>query len=442
MKKPRTPPSLQSLREKYAIGDLIRLSDDGLVGGAYLHWDDLRHREPPLGISHEKWWAALRFRRFIRERDVPLRDIGNARFVFVPTSEIDAAQHWIDMIAGGRIEMPPEITTPESKDRYYVSSLIEEAITSSQLEGASTTRRVAEQMLREGRSPRDRSEKMILNNFITMKRIGELRGNPLTPEIVFELHRLVTDGALDRESASGRFRRHDENVFVGDDYGEVFHDPPPAAELVQRLEAMCAFANGETPEYFLHPFVRAIVLHFWLAYDHPFVDGNGRTARSLFYWSMLRAGYWLFEYVSISRIILRAPAQYGRAFLLTEHDQNDLTYFLHYHIEVVRRSVDQLHEHVRRRAREMQRLDARLGDIDGVNHRQRDLLADALRHPSRRYTIEAHKTSHGVVYATARSDLEDLVARGLLTRAKIGRKFAYRPVDELERRLAALHSSS
>ena len=60
---------------------------------------------------------------------------------------------------------------------------------------------------------------------------------------------------------------------------------------------------------FIHPMIRSIILHFWLAYDHPFVDGNGRTARALFYWSMLRHGYWLFEFISISQIILKGPDQ-------------------------------------------------------------------------------------------------------------------------------------
>lgn len=437
IKKPKQPEAIAKLLAQHPIPELFSLSEDGLVRGEYLHWDDVRLRPPPGGVAHERWWAALRLRRLIQQRELPLRDVGGATFSFVPTSTIDEAQHWIDMTAGGRIEMLPEVTTPDAKDRYYVSSLIQEAITSSQLEGASTTRRVAEQMLLEGRKPRDRSEQMILNNFATMKRIGELRSKELTPEIVFELHRLVTDQTMDDPTAAGRLRLPHERVVVGDAYGDIYHEPPLAAELPERLQAMCDFANGKTPRAFLHPFIRAITLHFWLAYDHPFVDGNGRTARSLFYWAMLHAGYWLFEFVSISQVLLRAPAQYGRAFLLTETDERDLTYFMHHHIAVVRRSVDDLHEHVKRRAREMDRLDRVLGSMDGLNHRQRELLAHALRHPMARYTIEAHRTWHNVVYATAYADLEDLARRQLLTRHKVGRKFQYSPVRDLERKLSA-----
>ena len=92
----------------------------------------------------------------------------------------------------------------------------------------------------------------------------------------------------------------------------------------------------------MHPAIRAIILHFWLAYDHPFIDGNGRTARALFYWLMLRHGYWLFEFISISEIILKAPVQYGEAFLYTETDQNDLTYFIIHQTEVIRKSMQSL----------------------------------------------------------------------------------------------------
>lgn len=60
-------------------------------------------------------------------------------------------------------------------------------------------------------------------------------------------------------------------------------------------------------------------MHFMLSYDHPFVDGNGRTARILFYWSMLSQDYWLAEFLPISRLLKMAPSQYARSFIYTEH---------------------------------------------------------------------------------------------------------------------------
>ena len=208
-------------------------------------------------------------------------------------------------------------------------------------------------MIRENRQPRNRGERMILNNFLTMQHVGELRDQPLSQDLIFEIHRRVTQNTLDDPTAAGRRRMHDEYRVVADDSGEVFHRPPPERQLRDRMTAMCEFANGRTPEGFIHPVIRSIVLHFWLAYDHPFVDGNGRTARCVFYWSMLRHRYWLFEYVSISRIILRGPAQYGRAFLHTETDDNDLTYFIIYHLEVINKAIAELFDYVENRGREL-----------------------------------------------------------------------------------------
>lgn len=95
-------------------------------------------------------------------------------------------QHQIDLGAGGLVSIPEPILNPRTRDRYLVSSLMEEAITSSQLEGAVTTREVAKEMIRSGRKPRDSSEQMILNNYMTMQRIRTLKASAFTPEMVFQ----------------------------------------------------------------------------------------------------------------------------------------------------------------------------------------------------------------------------------------------------------------
>lgn len=346
--------------------------------------------------------------------------------------------HYIDLRAGGLIQMPEQITNPETRDQYYVGSLIEEAITSSQLEGAVTTRRVAKEMIRAGRAPRDRSEQMILNNFKTMQQISKVKGKSLTKALVFELHRFVTEKTLDDPSAAGQFRLPHEKRVVGEDYGQVFHDPPDEKELDHRMEAMCAFANHKTPKGFMHPVIRAITLHFWLAYDHPFVDGNGRTARALFYWSMLNSGFWLCEYISISHIILKAPVQYARAFLHTETDDNDLTYFVLYHLDVIRRAIEELHDYIQRKTEQIRKLERELRTILVLNHRQRALISHALRHPDQRYTIKWHRVNQNIVYQTARTDLLNLRDRGFFESKKIGKSWVFTPVPNLDEKLSEL----
>ena len=443
MRVPKKPPDLgavwKQLRDNLErFENFIDMIPSLLPEENYLHWDKLRYYSPPKGFSHEEWWLALKMERRRLFKQVPLRDKNYEPFNYLIADPIPEMLHKIDQGAGGFIQMPEQITNPDTKDQYYISSLIQEAITSSQLEGAATTRKVAKEMIQTGRPPRDRSEQMILNNFKTMQRIGKLRGEPLSKKLVFDIHQIITDKTLNDKSAAGRFRKVDERIVVSDMYNEIFHDPPLAKQLEKRMTAMCDFANGKSPIGFIHPVIQSIILHFWLAYDHPFVDGNGRAARALFYWSMLRQGFWLFEFISISQIILKHPAKYDRAFLYTETDDNDLTYFILYHLEVIQRAIKELHEYIKRKTERLQAIERELRGMAILNHRQRALISHALHHPHQRYTIKSHQINHNVVYQTSRLDLIDLENRGLLKSNKISRTWYFTPVTDLEERLAKL----
>lgn len=376
-------------------------------------------------------------RRQTRSRPIPLKDAAGKRFSFLLPDLVADLLHQIDRGGGTFVEIPEQVTSAEHRDRYLIRSLMEEAITSSQLEGAATTREVAKKMLAEGRKPHNRSERMIVNNYVTMRHIIELKDSPLTTDLVFQIHREISEDALDIPDGSGRFRRADEDINVSDIEGTVFHTPPPAVELPARFEAMCDFANGKTPDYFVHPVIRGIILHFWLAYDHPFVDGNGRTARALFYWQMLRSGYWLFEFISISQFLRKAPVQYGTAFLHTETDENDLTYFIIHQAEIIRRALKELHDYVARKSSETRVCLDALQKHPELNHRQQALIAHAIRHPGFAYNIAGHGARHAVVYQTARTDLLNLAGLKLLEQRKAGRALVFVAPRDLESRLHA-----
>ncbi len=440
MRLPKRPPSFTEVPEPAALsnlmGRILRKEIGPTVEGKYLHWDELRFRTPPEGLTREQWWWGIKWQRRSQSREVPLISTSGRPFTFALVDPLPEYLHQIDQRSGGTIRLPEPVTNPETRDQYLVRSLIEEAFTSSQIEGAGTTREAAKQIIREGRAPRDRGERMVWNNYQTMERILSLGGEELSRDLVFEIHRMVTEGTLPDATAAGRFRRSDEPIVVGDHIGEVdYHVPPPASELAERLEKMCAFANERSPGSFIHPVIRAMILHFWLAYDHPFVDGNGRTARALFYWSMLRHDYWLFEYISISHAIYKAPIKYERAFLYTETDENDLTYFLLYHVDVIVQAVEALHEYIEKRSQRLRSLAAELRGMEGLNHRQRELIQHAVRHPGFHYTVESHRRSHRVVTQTARTDLLGLVDRGLLHTEKVGRVLHFLPVPDLEEKL-------
>lgn len=446
MKIPQTPPRLNDLisevKSSKRLMELFSQKGQARTQRHYLHWDKLRRYSPPEGMSHREWWMILKLSRTESLKPIGLKDKSGQAFQFSVPALVQEELHQIDLGAGGLVSIPEPITNPQTRDRYLISSLMEEAITSSQLEGAVTTREVAKEMIRSGRKPRDTSEQMILNNFITMQRIRTLKGSTLTPALVFEIHRLVTENTLEDPTAAGRLRRADEKRVVGDDYGEVYHVPPPADELEERLATMCAFANGESPDYFIHPAVRAIALHFWLAYDHPFVDGNGRTARALFYWAMLHHHYWLFEFISISKILRKAPVKYARSFLYTETDDNDLTYFLIAQTQVIRRAILELHAYIEKKTTEMRDVESHMRALDLFNHRQVEVIRHALKHPMQRYTFSSHQKSHNIAYQTARTDLMNLEERGLLLSRKKGRQMLFIVPADLGDRLMKMEKEA
>lgn len=428
MKPLPAPPTLAELLKEIPPERLSSILAAGITAtpnGKYHHWERLKHLKPPAGLNSKEWWAGIKFARLGIRRELPLKDASGKPFTYSMADPVQELLPQIDQKAAGRIAFSDEITNPETRDRYIFNSLIEESITSSQLEGASTTRQVAADMLRSGRKPTDRSEQMILNNYLANRHIRTLIGSDLTPDRVLELHRVLTIETLDNPDAAGRLQTpDDERVAVVDNRTDhVLFSPPPASQLRRRLNDMCKFANAETLNgQFLHPIIKAIMLHFWLAYDHPFEDGNGRTARALFYWSMLSSGYWLFEYVSISTILKTAYAQYARSYLYAESDENDGTYFIVYQLEVMVRAIDQFEKYITTKVQQIHDIERKLRGESDLNYRQLALLSHALRHPNATYTIKSHRISHNVAYATARSDLLNLADRGLLSQRRIGGK--------------------
>lgn len=442
MRRPMPPPnpeaSMQTVMDSAKSDKLSKIltAPGGGPSDPYLPWDKIRFKTPPEGLSHEEWWAGIKLARGRVQRVLPLFDEEGAPFTFALPDIALRSLEEVGRDTGGEIAMEEQVANPATRDRYLVHSLIEEAINSSQLEGASTSHKVAKEMIRTQRQPRDRHERMIYNNYKAMRMIGDMRSESLTPELICEIQRVVTDGTLDNPEASGRFQLPAEervSVWHGD---LLLHEPPPAGALPERIQLLCDFANGKIDGGYVPPVLRAITLHFMIGYDHPFEDGNGRTARTLFYWSMLNQKYWLTEYVAISPILKKATTKYAQSYLHSEDDGNDLTYFHLYQLNVLQRAIKDLHAYLSRKAHEVQEVQRTISAAPGVfNHRQVALLEYAMKNPGVPITAQSHMTTHNIAYETARQDLLKLEKMGLFVKSRLGRGFAWLPVDDLAVRL-------
>jgi Fic family protein len=402
----------------------------------YMPWDHLRSHRPPAGLTSEEWWLISKMLRQGMQRQLPLTATDGRPFTYALPDEVLRGIEGVDKHLSGRIGAPEPVTQDApSRARYVVSSLIEEAITSSQLEGASTTHKVAKEMLRSGRRPRTRDERMILNNYHGMQRVIEIQHEMLTPALICELHRIVMEGTLDNPVFEGRLQLPGEERVVVEDSadGSILHEPPPAEELPELLRQLCDFANGTIADKnYVPPVVRSIIVHFMLAYDHPFVDGNGRTARLLFYWSMLNQDYWLTEFLPISRLLIQAPSRYARSFLYSEQDEGDLTYFIISQLAVIQRAITDLQTYLERKVAESKRIQESITLLSGhLNYRQVALLGNAINNSNAQYTVQSHSRSHNVTPQTARTDLQGLERLHLLTRTSMKRGYAWTPAANL-----------
>lgn len=415
-------PSFVALQERLFARDPQRIfelmSSADIDDSRYMHWDQLSRRTPPAGLSAEEWWFAIKMQRTTQRRSLPLFDKAGAPFGVTLNDEVLRLSEEIARRAGGMIGGAKNVLSPASADLYLVRSLVEESIRSSQLEGASTTRRVAAEMIDSGRKPKDHSEMMILGNYLAMGRAKTEASGELTPELVLELHRTLTEGTLEDSEQEGKLQGPEDTrivVMAGD---VCVHVPPAAEELPGRLEVLCRFANGTVADApYLPPVVRAIITHFMFGYDHYFEDGNGRTARAAFYWSMLHNGYWLAEFAAISTILRKAPGQYGDAYEHSEDDDGDLTYFVLHQLRVFERALDELDAFIERQRTENLRVrEALSGASDVLSFRQARLLESLSQGEAGSVAARAFARDYRVTEQTARNDLKHLERLGLLAR--------------------------
>ena len=291
------PPIGVQNEEIYVL--ITKIQENGLlkkVQDEYLYWDKIKYKADDN--SPGRLWSAVKMFRNLRSDRLKF---GKYTFKYCLTDYLQSALHQFDMHSHEVINQQIGISSSE-KAKFMLSSITEEAISSSQMEGANTTSKKAKEMILQQKKPKTKSEQMIMNNFITIKHIIENKNEEITPEKILKIHKLITSKTLQDPEDEGKFRADNEVYVVDHSNSEVVHTPPEEEELDQLIKDLCFFFNNDEQE-FIHPIIKACTIHFMIGWIHPFSDGNGRTARALFYWFMLKKGYWLCEYLSISRII-------------------------------------------------------------------------------------------------------------------------------------------
>ena len=386
------------------------------INADYEYWDKVKYKKLPEGYTPQMLWTYVKASRLKGMIDV-WEKYGITLCI---TSQMQRLCHEFDMKFGSFWDVEGDAQSAEKK--YYLSSsLMEEAIYSSKMEGASTTRIVAKDMLRKKKSPQNKSQQMIVNNYNTIQYIVDHKDEPLTEEELLHIHQLMTEKTLDDPKNAGRFRSNDKVVVADMVEGDIIYTPPSYKEIPEFVETLCDFFNNaDSSRTFIHPIIRGVIVHFMLAYMHPFVDGNGRTARALFYWYMLKEKYWLTEYMSISRVIAKSKPSYEKSFRYVESDQNDIGYFVAYNLKALEISFQQLRDYIQRKQREKKAASTFML-AGNINQRQAMILQRLKEEPDTILTVKDVQEQFSVSSMTARKDLSDLVQQGYLTEIAINK---------------------
>jgi len=403
--------------------------------GRYLYWDTFKwHLDEE--DNPKKAWFATKWARLSKKKEIQLVDKTENHFLFCIPDILQSRLYKILKLSGQGI-----VPVESIKSQYLISSLItEEAISSSQLEGASTTRKVAKEMLLSEKKPMNEDEEMILNNYLLMKELKNVKYSELSVDMILSFHSIATRGNNYNGNIAGELRKTDDIIITDGVEDNILHHPPEYKVLPKRLRLLCDFANethdGENGSIFIDPIIKAIILHFMIGYEHPFSDGNGRTARALFYWYMLKQGFDYFEYISISKLLKKAPKQYGISYLYSEFDDNDLTYFIMYQTDIIMRAIKDLLEYLEEKSKIFTEINLLLKDSKlskKLNYVQKDVLKKSLKSPGRQFKSDEIIIDYDVTANTARKYLNDLVKYKLLVQSKEGKHKVYiAPANLLE----------
>lgn len=428
-------PDLSSIDESIISSKLKELKGDlmeavhAVSEPIYCYWDKVRYSTKiPAGLSLAEFWFCVKQVRRFSSRKTPIRAESGEFYSWLRLNYTDEFLHKLDIQLGTNVlpNLSKHSFDAEQRKKFLTKSIMEEAIASSQLEGAATTTSMAKKLLAEKRTPKDRSERMIVNNYKTMQALNqEYKDKKLSHEVLFELHRLITKDTLDQDK-QGRYRKDSDDITVNDQLQYIYYIPPKESFVAQEIERLIKFANNEDGGGFVHPIIKAIFLHFWIGILHPFYDGNGRLARTVFYWYLLREGYWAMQYLPISLVIKEAPAQYGMAYIYSEQDGFDITYFYDFHMRKLLQASKNFKAYLERKIEENKSMQKLFDTTYALNSRQVQALHYLLAQGEGSYVNpSSYEALCGISRTTAIADLKAIERMRLVVSRKIGKYVRY-----------------
>lgn len=174
---------------------------------------------------------------------------------------------------------------------------------------------------------RDRDIQEIINYRAVMEQVDKIFQEHKDDQLRYserqikDIHKLTVHRLVDTDAA-GDYRKT-QVVLRDSRTGEVTFRPPPAVELPYLMEDFISWANSREG-HDVHPVIRAAIAHYALAAIHPFVEGNGRTARAFATLIMFSEGYDIKRLFSLEEYFDRDAEAYYSTLITTSNQSKDL----------------------------------------------------------------------------------------------------------------------
>ena len=344
-------------------------------------------------------------------REVPLPDFAGNPLVY------------LDSVTQVRMTAAKILLSPQKTAEQFGLQAMEEEIASTfTIENIDFSRDSVRKILR-GFSPTDDSE----NRIYGMKKGLEFISDPqnrITEENIFKLYSIAILDFLEEEDRllpNHRYR-HDTVYVVGQ---EVEHTGLPVEQISAYMAALVTFIQEDTA---MNDLVKAAMIHFYLAYLHPYFDGNGRMARLIHLWYLVQQGYTSAMFIPLSEYIEKSRKGYYNAYTLAEQNAKlsgvmDVTPFLVYFIENVYHKLGKTTSTEKNMDIFQNALEA--GEIT-VKEKDLWLYVLSAYGNSEFSTKQLEKDYGNAAYGTIRSFVLKFEQLGLLTGQRYGNKVKYR----------------
>lgn len=386
------------------------------INNSYLDWDKVQNMQF-AGVpftNKEIWLAALDARQQGFTRNL---SVENYHFKWSLSNAMEALLHELDIaIAGGAAIK--ELLTEKDKPRHSVNALVDEAYTSAQLAGFAITKKTARELLLKSKVPQNTQEQVVSNLYKALQKLNTLKNEQLTKDNLLALHVIVTKDTI-KLKGIGNLRANNKFDLSGIEASPNYK-APDYKELQKLTAFIVNFFNDDKTPFFIHPLIKAAIIEWLVLYVRPFKDANGRMARLLSKWYLLKTGYWVMDYIPASNVIVKLKLQYQKCFSQIVTNENDIGYLIHFETQALRMAYRSFKELLQRSVKE--KTENKFLKADGLNTRQVAALQWIKDDAEKIITIRELRSGFGVSKETARTDLTALVEQGWLKNYNLNKK--------------------